>query len=54
MIDLSPQPRTRAEERFVTELPEDTKSAEVEVKVSLFSFPKTELLIERIVKEVEF
>ncbi len=52
--DLALQPGKRMDERFVKELPEGTKSAEVEVKVSLWPDPKTELVTHRVKKEVRF
>lgn len=54
IVDLSLQPGKRTEERFMTELPEGTKSAEIEIKVSMFPSPKTELVIHRVVKKIIF
>jgi hypothetical protein len=48
------QPRKRIEERFLSELPENTKSAEVEVKVTMFPTPQMELLIHRVMKKLDF
>jgi hypothetical protein len=54
IVDLSLQPRERIEERFLSELPENTKSAEVEVKVTMFPTPQMELLIHRVMKKLDF
>ena len=44
----------RNTERFITPLPEGTKGAEVEVKVTMFPGPHPEVLIHRIVKTIRF
>ncbi len=54
IVDLALQPNKRTEERFVKELPEGTKSAEIEIKVSMWPDPKTELVAHRVVKKVSF
>ncbi len=54
IIDLSLQPGKTLTERFVKELPEGTKSAEIEIKVSMWPDPKTELVAHRVVKKISF
>lgn len=54
IVDLSLQPGKRTEERFMTEFPMGTKSAEIELKVSMYPSPKTELVIHRVVKKIHF
>jgi hypothetical protein len=54
IIDLSLQPGKRTGERFVKELPEETESAEVEVKVALWPSPKIEFVIHRVVRKLNF
>ncbi len=54
IADFALQPNKRTEERFIKELPEGTGSAEIEVKVSLWPDPKTELVAHRMVKRVRF
>ena len=54
IIDLTLPPRKTTEERFATELPADTKSAEVEVKVTYFPAPGKALEIHKVVKKLNF
>jgi hypothetical protein len=54
ILDLTLPPRKKTAERFVTELPENTKSAEVEVKVTYFPNPKTELVIHKVTKKLTY
>lgn len=54
VIDLSLQPRKTTKERFVTELPEDTKSAEIEVKVTYYPAPKTAVEVHKITKKLSY
>jgi hypothetical protein len=54
IVDLALQPGKKTEERFVKELPEGTGSAEIEIKVSLWPDPKTELVVHRVVKKISF
>lgn len=44
IIDLTLPPKKTTKESFVTELPADTKSAEVEVKVTRLAGPKSFVL----------
>lgn len=54
VIDLSLQPRKTTKERFVTELPEDTKSAEIEVKVTYYPAPKTAVEVHKVTKKLSY
>jgi len=54
VIDLSLQPRKTTKERFVTELPEDTKSAEIEVRVTYYPAPKTAVDVHRVTRKLTF
>jgi len=54
ILDLSLQPARRTGERFVAELPAGTKSAEVEVRVTMFPSPKKEILIHETKKTIHF
>ena len=54
VIDLSLQPRKTTKERFVTELPEDTKSAEIEVKVTYYPAPKTAVEVHKVTKKLNY
>jgi hypothetical protein len=54
IIDLSLQPGKNLTERFVKELPEGTESAEIEIRVSLWPDPKTELVAHRLLKKISF
>jgi len=54
ILDLSLPPRKTTMERFITELPEGTKSAEIEVKVTAFPSPKTEVPVHKVVKTITF
>lgn len=54
IIDLSLQPGKSVREKFVTELPAETRSAEVEVKLSLWPSPEREIVVERIVRKIVF
>lgn len=53
-IDLTLPPRKTTTERFVTELPEGTTAADVEVKVTYFPGPKTELVIHQETRKLTF
>jgi hypothetical protein len=53
-IDLTLPPRATTTERFVAELPADTTSADVDVKVTYYPSPKTELLIHQVTKKLTF
>lgn len=54
IVDLSLQPRMTMKERFLSGLPEDTKKADVEVKVTMFPMPQMELIIHRVMKTLNF
>lgn len=54
IIDLSLQPGKTLTERFVTELPQGTGSAEIEIRVSIWPDPKTEAVVHRVVKRISF
>lgn len=56
IIDLTIQPRDKTKERFVTELPPDTKSAEVEVKITYYpsGTDKNGLEAQRVTKKLNF
>jgi hypothetical protein len=54
IIDFSLQPGKTLTERFIQELPEGTVSAEIEVKVSMWPGPKTEMVAHRVVKKINF
>lgn len=54
ILDLSLRPVRKTEERFVAEMPEGTKSADVEVKVTMFPSPKEEIIVQRIIKTIHF
>lgn len=54
IVDLSLQPGKSVTERFLKELPEGARSAEVVVKVSMWPDPKTELVVERVERRVTF
>ena len=54
IVDLTLPPRKTTKERFVTELPEGTTSADVEVKVTYFPSAKTELVIYQVTKKLTF
>jgi hypothetical protein len=54
IVDLSLQPRKKTEERFIKELPEGTRSAEVGVKVALWPSPNIELVVDRVMKKISF
>jgi hypothetical protein len=54
ILDLTLPPRKATKERFVTELPEGTKSAEVEIKVTYYPSAKTELPVHKVVKKLTF
>jgi hypothetical protein len=54
IIDFSLQPGKTLTERFIQELPEGTASAEIEVKVSMWPGPETELVAHRVVKKINF
>jgi hypothetical protein len=54
IVDLSLQPGKTVREVFLKELPEGTRSAAIEIKVSMWPDPKTELVIERVERRVTF
>jgi hypothetical protein len=54
ILDLTLPPRRTTTERFVSELPEGTRSADVEIKVTYYPAPKTELPVHTVVKKVTF
>ena len=54
ILDLTLPPRKTTTERFVTELPKGTKSAEVEVKVTYKPAKTITLNVHRIVKKLTF
>jgi hypothetical protein len=54
IVDLSLPPRKNTAERFIAELPHGTKRAEIEVKVTSFPTPKTEIPVHRVVKTIAF
>jgi hypothetical protein len=54
ILDLSLPPRKTTKERFITELPEGTKSAEIEVKVTAYPSPKNEVSVHKVVKTIRF
>jgi hypothetical protein len=54
IIDLTLPPRKTTTERFVTELPEGSTSADVTVKVTYYPSPKTELVIHDVTKRLKF
>ena len=56
MIDLSLPPAKTTEERFLQELPPDTKNAEIEVKLTFYPSGPTgkSLEIHRVVKRLNF
>lgn len=54
IFDLSLQPGKVVTERFVKELPQGTRSAEVEVRVSIWPDPKTELVVHRVTRRISF
>jgi hypothetical protein len=54
IVDLTLPPRKTTKERFVTELPEGTTAADVEVKVTYLPGPKTELVIHRETRKLTF
>jgi hypothetical protein len=54
ILDLSLQPGGKAEERFVAEMPEGTRRADVEVRVTMFPSPKEEIIVHRVIKTIDF
>lgn len=54
ILDLTLPPRKTTSERFIMELPEKTKSADVEVKLTYFPSPKTELTVHKTVTKLVF
>jgi hypothetical protein len=54
VLDLSLQPARKTEERFVAEMPEGTKRADVEVKVTMFPSPKEQFIVHRVIKTIDF
>lgn len=54
IVDLTLPPRKTTKERFVTELPEGTTSADVTVKVTFHPAAKTELVVHEVTKKLSF
>ena len=54
ILDLTLPPRKTTTERFVTELPKGTKSADVEVTVTYKPAKKITLDVHRVVKKLTF
>lgn len=54
ILDLTLPPRKTTKEQFITPLDENTKSAEVEVKVTYYPAPKTEILVHQVTKKLTF
>jgi hypothetical protein len=54
IIDLSLPPGKVTRERFVTEFPEGTESADIEVVLRYFHSPTSEILVHKIMKKVRF
>jgi hypothetical protein len=54
IVDLALPPRKTTAERFIAELPEGTKSAEIEVKITVSPVPNTEIPLHRVVKTITF
>jgi hypothetical protein len=54
ILDLSLQPARETEERFMAEMPEGTKRADVEVGVTMFPSPKEEIIVHRVIKRIHF
>jgi hypothetical protein len=54
ILDLTLPPRRTTNERFMAELPADTKSADVEVTVTYHPSAKTAIEVGRIVKKIHF
>jgi hypothetical protein len=54
IVDLSLPPRKTTTERFITELPEGTKSAEIEVKITAYPSPTTEVPVHKVMKTITF
>ncbi|HAS52823.1 MAG TPA: hypothetical protein DCS42_01215 [Nitrospiraceae bacterium] len=54
VVDLTLPPRKTTKERFVTELGEGVKSADVEVKVTYYPSAKHELVIHKEAKKLTF
>jgi hypothetical protein len=54
IIDLSLQPKRTTMERFVTEFPEDTGSAEIEVILKYYLTPAYESVVHQLSSEVSF
>jgi len=54
IVDLSLPPRKTTAERFITQLPEGTTSAEIEVKITVWPAPKTEVPVHKVMKTIRF
>jgi hypothetical protein len=54
IIDLTLPPRKTTTEQFISELPEGTTSADVEVKVTYIPAAKKELVIHQVAKKLTF
>lgn len=54
IVDFSLQPTKSLKERFIGDLPEETESAEIEIKVSYWPDAKTEWVVHRAVKKIGF
>lgn len=54
IIDLTLPPMKTTKERFITELLPDTKSAEIEVRLTYYPAPKKEIQVHRFTKTITF
>ena len=54
IMDLSLQPKRKTAEKFLKELPEGTKSVDIEVKLAMWPSPKTELIVHTLIKKLDF
>ena len=54
ILDLTLPPRKTTKAQFITPLDENTKSAEVEVKVTYYPAAKTEILVHQVTKKLTF
>jgi hypothetical protein len=54
IADFSLQPMRVTEERFIQELPDGTKSAEIEISVAMWPSPTKEIIIHKSVKKIVF
>lgn len=54
IIDQTLPPQKRVEERFITEFPAETKSAEVEVVLKNYLSPSYEAIVYKVTKKIIF